>query len=77
MACNIGGVVRTWCNLVAVYASDYELFQGLWRIVLMGWIKDYLKVMWHSGAEQGKSMKEQDKDMVKKVFKKRKRKEKN
>lgn len=40
----------------------------------MGWIKDYLKVMWHSGAERGKAMKEQDKDIVKKVFKKRKEK---
>ena len=37
----------------------------------MGWIKDYFKVMWNSGSEQGKNMKEQDKEMVKKLFKKK------
>jgi len=38
----------------------------------LGWIKDYLKMMWSSGAEKGKDMKEQDKENIKKLFKKKK-----
>jgi len=37
----------------------------------LGWIKDYLKVMWSSGAEKGKKMKESDTEKIKKLFKKK------
>jgi len=37
----------------------------------MGMYWEYLKSMWNQGAEKGKAMKERDKEMLKKPFKKR------
>lgn len=39
----------------------------------MGWILNYFKTMWNDGANQGKQLKERDKDKAKKIIKKVKR----
>ena len=38
----------------------------------MGWIKEYFHLMWSSGSEQGKAMKESQKEMLKKKRRKKK-----
>lgn len=36
----------------------------------MGWILNYFKQMWNQGSEEGKQMKQRDKEKIEKISKK-------